>query len=59
MLESVFAKPKIKNVSGQYKYLSAKRAYEGIRICKNGSNAKKKVQLRKNQLDNFFLNTKK
>jgi hypothetical protein len=55
-LESIFAKPKIKKASDRYKYLSAERAYEGIRICKKGNNAKKKVQLRKNKSGNVFLN---
>jgi hypothetical protein len=58
-LENIFAKPKIKKVSGKYKYLSAERAYEGIRMCKKGNSVKKKVQLRKNKSGNFLLNTKR
>ena len=55
LCESIFDNPKMNRASGEYKYLSATRVYDGISMCKNGNNAKKKDQESKNKLLDFFF----
>ena len=47
--------PIISRASGQYKYLSVAKRYEGASMCKKGSNEKKKVQHKRKMLEAFLV----